>query len=650
MSFNFLGLLRSREPEKPLGGRYKIIRQLSAGGFGHTFLAEDIHLPNHPQCVLKQLKPQFKDAEQLQIARRLFNTEAEVLYQLGNHDQIPRLLAHFEESREFYLAQELIVGDALDQLLIEGNQWTQPAVVALLKDILEVLAFVHQQGVIHRDIKPSNLIRRQRDGRIVLIDFGAVKQVSAATFDARTGQTSLTIAIGTQGYMPDEQLAGNPRFSSDVYAVGMVGIQALTGINPRRLTKDPRTSELLWQQPGVSDRPKLSSEISPELAAILTRMVRYDFRERYSTAAEALEALQGLPSNLLDFQTLTPDNSEIADLPTAKFTPEVPAATPTPPQATLASPLQVEQSGSQVQLEQPGSSGEETLAIPGVASPGPSNEGAALARSVPEKATEVIGTHLRSLLSTATVVLPQIAHRSLTKPWLLLGGVTVLGLSILFVKSLFPSKPVPPVTATNPSENSAPSTPSPETQVSELLKQAKQLQEARQPQKALALYNETLAINPKNAEAQWGRCYNLNRLQQLKEAMAACDKALALRPNYPEALWSKGYILDQQKRYSESLALYERAIALKPDFAEAWSNKGTALLLLDRPAEAVTAFDQALKLKPNLAESWNNRGAALWRLQQFDTAIASIDKALQLQPNYPDARSLREQMRQRLGR
>ncbi len=271
--------------EKPLGGRYKILTPLGEGGFGQTFLAEDLHLPDHPRCVVKQLKPQASDAESWQTARRLFDMEAQALYKLGNHEQIPRLLAHFEEGQEFYLAQELIEGETLTQFLAEGQPWSEANVVALLQDILQVLAFVHQHHVIHRDIKPANLIRRQQDGKFVLIDFGAVKQVSTQLVNTKTGKTQ-TIAIGTQGYMPSEQLAGNPRFSSDVYAVGMLGIQLLTGIHPHHLGIDPQTSEINWHDN--------ATHVSSELIAIFDRMVRYDFRSRYPTALEALEAVQSL--------------------------------------------------------------------------------------------------------------------------------------------------------------------------------------------------------------------------------------------------------------------------------------------------------------------------------------------------------------------
>lgn len=292
MNSNSEELPQLPDPEKLLGGRYKGVCLLGEGGFCQTFLAEDMHLPGHPRCVVKQLNPRFETEEELQTARRLFETEARVLYWLGNHDQVPRLLAHFEDDHKFYLAQELIDGTTLDQLLNDDQPWSQAAVVELLKDLLQVLTFVHQQGVIHRDIKPSNLIRRHQDGKIVLIDFGAVKQVGVKGSD-RGGATDLTISIGTQGYTPSEQLAGNPQFSSDIYAAGMVAIRLLTNVHPKHLKKVPQTHEFQWQIEGIS--------VCPELVDVLDRMVCFDFRQRYTTADEALAALcWDIPANLLE--------------------------------------------------------------------------------------------------------------------------------------------------------------------------------------------------------------------------------------------------------------------------------------------------------------------------------------------------------------
>lgn len=304
-----------------LSDRYKIVQHLGSGGFGQTYLAEDLQLPGNPLCVVKQLQPKSTDPFTLQIARRLFEREAQVLYQLGNHDQIPRLLAHLEQEKEFYLVQELIEGHELKQELSVGKRFSQAQVIVLLREILEVLKFVHHQDVIHRDIKPSNLIRRKQDGKIVLIDFGAVKQVSVQTSDC-SGHTSLTIAIGSPGYMPNEQLSGKPRFCSDIYAVGMIGIQALTGIPPSQLPEDPRTGEILWRDQLGHQLGELI-EASSGLVDILEKMVRYDYRQRYQTVMEVLQALSQLTHtnlSLLTFPAIEDTFTIPASIPEATAT------------------------------------------------------------------------------------------------------------------------------------------------------------------------------------------------------------------------------------------------------------------------------------------------------------------------------------------
>jgi serine/threonine protein kinase len=265
-----------------LGGRYELIHYLGGGGFGQTYLAQDNHLPGKPRCVVKHLKPTLIDAVSLETAQRLFETEAQVLYRLNGYSQIPRLLAHFQEDQEFYLVQEFIDGTNLGTELLPGHRFSEPETIALLQDILDVLLYIHHHNVIHRDLKPSNLIRRRRDGRIVLIDFGAVKQLTTQIIQTHS-HTTRTIAIGSPGYMPSEQMAGRPRFCSDLYAVGMIGIQALTGLHPKSLPEDARTGEMIWR-----DR----AEVSLELGQILDRMVRYDFRERYQSALEVLTDLK----------------------------------------------------------------------------------------------------------------------------------------------------------------------------------------------------------------------------------------------------------------------------------------------------------------------------------------------------------------------
>lgn len=322
---------------KVLAGHFKITQALSSGGFGQTFLAEDTHIPGNPVRVVKQLKPLNTSPQALSLAQRLFEQEARILTQLGQEcDQIPNLLAYFTEDEEFYLVQEYIEGNTLDKELPPGTQWAEPKVIELLQGVLPILKFIHSKGVIHRDIKPANLIRRQQDGKLVLIDFGAIKEVQERV-NAEIDPTVATgTRIGTQGYAPTEQGRGKPKPSSDLYALGMVGIQALTGRSPSQLDEDSQTGEIVWQH---------LSSASPGLKTVLDRMTRYHFKDRYQSADEALQAVQQLHQPA---QTVAATDFVPAPKPTEVVTDFVPTpipveretevVTPQPPQPLPVSP------------------------------------------------------------------------------------------------------------------------------------------------------------------------------------------------------------------------------------------------------------------------------------------------------------------------
>jgi tetratricopeptide (TPR) repeat protein len=272
-----------------LDGRYRVVQILSSGAFGQTYLAADTRRPGHPQCVVKQLRPPSNTSTILKTAQRLFKQEAEILEKLGKHNQIPFLLAYFEEGNQFYLVEEFIPGHPLTKEILPGRPWPEERVLSLLEEILEILIFVHDQGVIHRDVNPSNLIRRKPDSKLVLIDFGSVKEVSTQIANF-SGEIPRTIATGTPSYMPIEQFQGNPQFNSDLYAVGMMAIQAITGLPGTDLPKlqDPHPSHtggMIWRN---------RAQCSTALANILDKMVHHHFGKRYQSAAEVLAALRKL--------------------------------------------------------------------------------------------------------------------------------------------------------------------------------------------------------------------------------------------------------------------------------------------------------------------------------------------------------------------
>ncbi len=280
-----------------VGGRYQVLEVLGAGGFGHTYVAEDHQRPGTPKCVLKHLSFSSENADMLKQARRMFEQEAAMLERLGKHDQIPQLLAYFEENGEFYLVQECIDGYPIAYEIPEGTALSEATTIALLEDVLSILTFVHGEGVIHRDLKPENLIRRLPDQAIVMIDFGAVKTIEAQINPARYTQS---IPVYTTGYAASEQCLGRPQFNSDLYSLGIIAIQCLTGTHPTFLDADPYSGDLLWKDQVTA---------SPGLLAILDRMTQYQSSNRYPTAQDVLRDLANLHAGTIEVsQMVNPKN------------------------------------------------------------------------------------------------------------------------------------------------------------------------------------------------------------------------------------------------------------------------------------------------------------------------------------------------------
>jgi serine/threonine protein kinase len=275
---------------KVLQSRYQIVDSLGAGVFGQTYTAIDIDYPENPKCVIKQLKASSQTSY-LNILRLHFLTETETLKRLGSHPQIPELIACFEENGRLYLVQEFVEGHDLTAELPVHQQWgclwTEGEVINFLEDVLGILNFVHSQGVIHCDIKPENLIRRRFDGKLVLIDFGSIQSVN---FGVDTEFPIDWIPVTSLGYIPPEQFIGQTRPNSDIYALGMIAIQAFTGLEPLQFKVDTYTNEIIWRS---SETP-----VNDYLAAILSQMIRYDFQERFQSAAEVLRIIKQMKGEI----------------------------------------------------------------------------------------------------------------------------------------------------------------------------------------------------------------------------------------------------------------------------------------------------------------------------------------------------------------
>ena len=262
--------------------RYRIVKVLAAGGFGVTYLAQDGGIPGSPLCVIKQLCPKVTSPMALERAKRRFRQEAKVLAKVGSHSQIPRLLDYFTIKEGFYLVQEYVPGEVLTKEVRRHGTQNERQVKQFLKEILPVIKFIHRCRIIHRDIKPPNIIRCADDGRLVLIDFGAVRECLGELGEG-SFQNSLTQFVGTPGFAPPEQQALRPTYASDIYALGITSLFLLTGKTPIEFDTDPKTGDILWQH---------LVEVSDHFANVLHKMLKPDVMDRYQTAEEVMQVLQ----------------------------------------------------------------------------------------------------------------------------------------------------------------------------------------------------------------------------------------------------------------------------------------------------------------------------------------------------------------------
>lgn len=276
-----------------LGDRYRISKEIGQGGFGRTYLCEDVNRFNEP-CVLKEFAPQVQGTALLTKAQQLFEREAGVMYRL-QHPQIPMFREMFRVNRggvgQLFLVQDYVAGDNYQQLLRrklkQRQTFTEVEIVEFLTQILPVLGYIHSLGVIHRDISPDNLIKRQSDGLPVLIDFGGVKQVAVnAASQYMSGNNvpnDVHTRLGKVGYAPNEQIQRGVVFPhSDLYALAATTLVLLTGKEPPDLI-DPLNFSWKWRE---------YANLSPNLASILDRMLQLRPNDRFPSAQDILTALK----------------------------------------------------------------------------------------------------------------------------------------------------------------------------------------------------------------------------------------------------------------------------------------------------------------------------------------------------------------------
>ncbi|WP_210407366.1 serine/threonine-protein kinase [Hydrocoleum sp. CS-953] len=679
-----------------LDGRYRVVQVLSSGAFGQTYLAADTRRPGHPQCVVKQLRAPGNSFTIVRTAHRLFKQEAEILEKLGRHDQIPLLLAYFEENNQFYLVEEFIPGTPLNKEIIPGKPWQEKQVIQLLLEILEILGFVHGHEVIHRDVNPSNLIRRQPDGKLVLIDFGSVKEVSHRIAEAN-GEMQRTIATGTPSYMPIEQFQGIPQYNSDLYAVGMIGIQALTGIPSGEL---PKLQDLSPSNPsGILWRNR--AQCSSNLADIMEKMVHYHYTKRYQSTAEVVKALQKISGRPHRMMASTPINE-------SSINPQI----QTSRKGLASNSLWLVVFGFASLgviavligivsfLNRPNPIKAERLFERGVESVNQGNEQGAISafnqaiKLNPGQAEYFYqrGNAYYNLENYQNAIADYSQainlNPSYVNAYFNRGGVhsdnqnyagaiddftQVLRLKpqdseayykrgfVYYKSQNYPAaiKDYTQVLKLQPNDINAyharglaraanNDLQGAIADYTEMIKIAPKEIDGYYNrgrtrffmgdyQGSLDDYNKVIEIDPKNEEGYANRCSTYLNLAEYENAVSDCTKAIEINSKNYIAYNNRCIAYLNLQEYEKSVSDCTATIKLDPENPKAYTNRGLAYATANQPEKAIEDYTQAIKLSPNNAEAYANRATIYSEQENYQQAIADYAQAIRLNSEYAGA-------------
>jgi eukaryotic-like serine/threonine-protein kinase len=272
-----------------LKGRYVIDSKIGRGGCGITYRATDRDQPGLGlTVVVKQFAPNSskqRSVEKVAALRVAFEKEASILKRLGDSYRcIPKVVDFFEEGGNLYIVQEFIKGVDLSNILTKGNILSEIEAIELIRKILTILKDVHNQNIIHRDIKPENIRKREtHENELVLIDFGISKEI----LDSNDIGQLTEWGAGTPGYRPPEQEHGKPTLASDIYPIGIIGLQAITGLKVSELSK------FYSEKEGVI-LPNIKIQATSGFIEFLKYTLTHNLELRYTNATKALESLNNL--------------------------------------------------------------------------------------------------------------------------------------------------------------------------------------------------------------------------------------------------------------------------------------------------------------------------------------------------------------------
>lgn len=630
-----------------LNNRYQIIQKIGQGGFGTTYLAKDIQASDSLYAI-KQLNPDNADIE---TAKRLFKREADILLRLQEVQQVPKLIDYFEENNNSYIVEEYIKGTSLDNLL--GEKWNSQQIVIFIWEILSILQLLHQKNIIHRDIKPSNLIQRERDSKLTIIDFGAVKELKD------TKERMKETCIYNHGYAPPEQVMGVPRLNSDIYALGMTAIQLLTKTHPKDIIKD-ENDNIIWTQNLAA--PNFLTEL-------LNKMVKNNFQQRYQSIEEVLKAIKAggcqeeseIRENPIQSPTTRiPNNNTNNDysqkdikklwyillllVPIVIVSSEIIHPWIRPWYYLDRGNSLLDNNEAQASLNK----FKHAIDLQRDSASAWKGRGDALftlrrysgALEAYEKAIAVEPNNLKAINNKGKILYKQGKFQQAIDAHQQAIAVDPNNADAWSGKGLAYmswQKYEQALESFDKAQNIEPENPTIWLQKGIVLRALKRPIEANMfYQEALAVYDEVTAKDKNNPLLWTDRGFVLLQLNRPEEAFASYDRALSLNENFYEALLGKANVLNSFQKYEQALEVLNRAKEIRPKDYQVWYNRGNLLLqALNKPEPALTSFEQATQLKADFYPAWLGQGLSLTALKQYSEALEALNTAKDLNPQDP---------------
>ena len=283
--------------ERALGAHYELDCEIGRGGMGIVYRAKDRRLKR--VVAIKVLPPEL--AFRGEIKTR-FLREAETAAQL-NHPNIVDIYSVDESAGLVFFVMAYIPGDNLAKRLHDHGAMGIEETRRILRDVGDALAYAHERGVVHRDIKPDNILIDEGSGRPMVTDFGIARAVT----DGDNRLTATGIAIGTPTYMSPEQAAGDREIDgrSDLYALGIVAYQMLTGRPPFEASSTPAMLvKHLSERPAAVEQRR--ADVPRDLARVVMTLLEKDPAARFSSAAMMVKVLDGAALSARESMSLMP--------------------------------------------------------------------------------------------------------------------------------------------------------------------------------------------------------------------------------------------------------------------------------------------------------------------------------------------------------